>query len=289
VRWLSSLLFVTLLSACSATTILNATAPRQMVTRTTGLLYAPDLPNRLDIYEPAQRCPDAPVVVFFFGGGWQNGTRSMYRFVGSALASRGVVTVIPDYRLYPQVRFPTFMHDAAKAVKWTVANIGQYGGDPRHIFLMGHSAGAQIATLLALNTSYLQTSDTDPHVVAGVIGLSGPYDFLPLTDPSLKAIFGAPDTWRLSQPVNFVSTSSPPMLLASGTADQTVLPRNTASLAEKLRQDGVTVEERYYAGVGHEVTIGAFASLLSFLAPSRRQVLDFIAAHHALCAMPRSS
>jgi acetyl esterase/lipase len=111
-----------LLSACSPTSVLNAIAPRESVTLTRDVAYADGARRTLDVYAPRASGAPSPVVVFFFyGGGWESGSKDMYRFVGATLAARGVMTVIPDYRLYPLVRFPAFMQDAAMAVAWTRA------------------------------------------------------------------------------------------------------------------------------------------------------------------------
>jgi acetyl esterase/lipase len=275
-------LLVTLsLSACSPVGILNAMAPRAGVVAHQDISYAPGPRHALDIYVPATLRADTPVVVFFSGGSWTSGDRRMYRFVGTALAAQGVVMVIPNYRLFPEVRFPAFMQDAAATVAWTRAHSASYGGDKNRLFLMGHSAGAQIATLLALDGGYLRADGVDPRDLAGVIGLAGPYDFLPLHDEELKLIFGPEQyRWR-SQPINFVTPQAPPMFLAAGTADATVDPGNTRRLAARLRLDGVPVEEKLYPNVGHRVLIGAIAPLLTFLTPVRRDTLQFIAAHGA--------
>jgi acetyl esterase/lipase len=268
-----------LLAACSPVDLLNATAPRAGVVTGTDIAYGSGAGHELDIYAPAQPAEKAPVVVFFYGGGWQDGSRGMYRFVGTALARNGIVAVIPDYRHYPQARFPGFVEDGAKAVAWTRAHAQRYGGDPGRLFLMGHSAGAQIATLIALDGHYLRAAGVDPHAIAGVIGLSGPYDFLPLRSATLKAIFGPESAWPCSQPINFVTPGAPPALLAAGSADRTVDPGNTTRLAARLRQAGDEVEEHLYPGIGHELMIGAFAWPLAFTVPIRRDVLRFIAAH----------
>jgi acetyl esterase/lipase len=265
-----------LLAACSPAGLLNAVTPGTPVAE--GVAYAEGPRFRADVYAPGARCAGAPVVLFFYGGGWEAGERGMYRFLGGALAARGVVTIIPDYRIWPEAGFPAFMTDAAAALAWARAHAAEYGGDPDRLFLMGHSAGAQIATLLALDTRYQRQAGIGPGAVAGVIGISGPYDFLPLTSPTLKAIFGPEERWPESQPINFVTPQAPPMLLATGTGDETVDPGNTTRLAARLRQAGVPVEERRYEGVGHSTTAGAFAGILSFLAPVRRDALDFIAA-----------
>lgn len=268
-----------LLAGCSPVSILNLTAPRTGITTSINIAYAPGPDHALDIYAPSQPCTKAPVVVFFHGGGWESGSRSTYRFVGATLAARGVVAVIPDYRLYPAVRFPGFMQDAAGAVAWTRDHIAQYGGDPNRLFLMGHSAGGQIATLLALDGSYLRREGVNPRHITGVVGLAGPYDFLPLRSETLKAIFGPETDWPRSQPINYVTSAAPPMLLAAGTSDDTVDPGNTTRLAARLRQNGVAVDEHLYRGLGHKLLIGAFASPLASFAPVRRDTLRFIADH----------
>lgn len=273
-----------LLTACSPVSILNLTAPRAGVVRTADIAYAPGPDHALDIYAPSHPCANAPVVVFFYGGGWESGSRSMYRFVGATLAARGVVTVIPDYRLYPAVRFPGFMQDAAEAVGWTRDHIAQYGGDPNRLFLMGHSAGGQIATLLALDGSYMRAEGVDPRHIVGVVGLAGPYDFLPLRSDTLKAIFGPEADWPRSQPINYVTPHAPPMLLAAGADDDTVDPGNTMRLAGRLRQNGVAVDEHLYRGLGHKLLIGAFASPLASIAPVRDDTLRFIAEHGDLAS-----
>jgi acetyl esterase/lipase len=270
-----------LLSACSPVATLNALAPRDGVTVARDIAYAPQPRHALDIYAPAHAARPAPVIVFFYGGNWDSGSKAIYRFVGATLAARGVVTVIPDYRLYPQVKFPGFMQDAAAAFAWTRAHIASYGGDPHRMFVMGHSAGGQIAALLALDGSYLEADGASPRDICGAIGLAGPYDFLPLHSDELKDIFGPePQRWR-SQPINFVTPHAPPMLLLAGTADRTVDPGNTLRLAAKLRAAGVSVHDRLYTNVGHKALIGAMARPLGFIAPVRRAVLGFVRAHEA--------
>lgn len=254
-------------------------APRDSVTLTRDIAYADGARHTLDVYAPRASAAPPPVMVFFYGGGWEAGSKDMYRFVGATLAARGVMTVIPDYRLYPQVRFPAFMQDAAEAVAWTRANAVRFGGDPDRLFLMGHSAGGQIAALLALDGSYLQADGMSPSEVCGVIGLAGPYDFLPLHSDTLKAIFG-PETERpRSQPINYVSPLAPPMLLLAGQDDDTVDPGNTVRLAARLRDVGRPVDDTLYPGVGHETLIASFSGPLTFLAPAREATLRFIAAH----------
>jgi acetyl esterase/lipase len=267
-----------LVAACSPTGVLNALAPRDGITITRDVSYEDGPRHTLDVYAPPPSNTPAPVVVFFYGGNWDSGSKAMYRFVGSAMAARGILTVIPDYRLFPQVRFPAFMEDAAAAVAWTRANVAQFGGNAHRLFFMGHSAGAQIATLLALDPSYLQAVGLSTHDVCGVIGLAGPYDFLPLHDDELKVIFGPESERPRSQPINYASPQAPPMLLLAGHDDDTVDPGNTLRLAAKLRAAGASVQDALYFGVGHKTLIAAFARPLGFLAPAREAAVHFIEA-----------
>lgn len=295
-RLFSAMALLALLSACSTVDLLNATAPRDGVGVRTSIAYGEGPRRKLDVYAPvvskdaqAALVPGAqaamgetapkPIVVFFYGGGWTAGSRNIYHFLGSALAARGVAVVVPDYRLYPEIKFPGYMHDAAAAVAWARANAASFGGNPNKIFLMGHSAGAQIATLLALNGEYLGAVGMTPKDIAGVIGISGPYDFLPLTNPVYKDLFGPEKNWPLSQPVTFVTPGAPPVLLMTGTTDKIVWPRNTHRLAARLRESDNDVTVKLYPSVGHMTIMGAFSWPMAFLAPVRRDVLDFIAVH----------
>jgi acetyl esterase/lipase len=272
------LLTVLLLHFCSPIMALNAMAPRDGITVTQGIAYAEGPRHELDVFRPTHGAMSAPTVVFFYGGGWETGDRAMYRFVGAALAARGVVVVIPDYRLHPAVQFPAFMDDAAAAVAWVHANAARFGGDPHRLFLMGHSAGAQIATLLALDPEYLRAAGLAPERdVCGVIGLAGLYDFLPAASDGVKAVFGPEAAWPRSQPINYVTPQAPKMLLLAGQSDRTVDPSNTLRLAARLRAAGDSVQAELDPGISHRAIIAAFSDLLSFLAPVREQTLSFIA------------
>ncbi len=263
--------------------MLNVLAPRNGVAARQAVAYGPGPRRMLDVYAPAGPASRSahPVVVFIYGGGWIAGDRSAYRFFGASLAARGVVVVVPDYRLHPEVKFPAFVEDAAAALAWTKAHIADYGGDARNIFVMGHSAGGQIAALLAFDPQYLAAVGMTPAMLSGFIGLAGAYDFLPLTDPVHDIIFGPADRLWRSQPINFVTEAAPPAFLATGPNDKTVLPRNSFRLADRLRELGRPVTLNVYPHVGHATLLGAFAVQLGFLAPVRKDVLAFIAAHPA--------
>jgi acetyl esterase/lipase len=275
-------LVVVLLHLFSPIAVLNAIAPTNGITQTRAVSFGTGPRRLLDIYAPRRGPTPAPVIVFFYGGGWETGAKEMYRFVGAGMAALGVIVVIPDYRLYPEVRFPEFMDDPAAAVAWTLRNAERLGGDPHRLFLMGHSAGGQIATLLALDPRYLHAVGVSPdRDLCGVIGLAAPYDFLPPANAEIAAILGQEADWPRSQPINFVTPEAPPMLLLAGRDDRTVDPGNTLRLAARLRGAGVPVTAVLYPQVGHTALIAALSGALAFLAPARAAALSFVSAHGA--------
>lgn len=218
--------------------------------RIDGAAYGRDPRQRLDVYAPTDAGAPLPVVIFFYGGGWNSGYRGGYAFAARAIAARGFVVVVPDYRLVPQVRFPAFVQDGAAAVRWTVDHVAASGGDPKRIAVAGHSAGAHIAMMLALDGRFIAAAGA-PGAIKAVVGLAGPYDFLPFDQPSAVAAFaGTPDP-KTTQPINFVRADAPPVLLLTGDADDVVRPRNSRALAAALRLKGAVVEEKEYPGVGH--------------------------------------
>lgn len=238
--------------------------------------YAPDLGLALDVYRPESApARPAPVVVFFYGGNWQRGTREQYRFVGRQLARHGVLTIVADYRTWPRAGFPAFVEDGAKAVAWAHANAARLGGDPERVHVAGHSAGAQIAALIATDARYLEPHGLAPGTLAGMIGLAGPYNF-DITGQYVP-IFGPPAQWPRAQAVNFVDGDEPPFLLVHGIDDEVVEPRDSRELAQRLRDAGVRVELIMLDDGGH-------AAPLAGLYDTAREplvlpaILDFIRA-----------
>jgi acetyl esterase/lipase len=259
-------------------TVLNAIASVGHYEMRSGIPYAEGDRQTLDVYLPSKSDKPAPVVVFFYGGSWDQGDKSIYRFVGAALATRGFIAIIPDYRLYPEVRFPGFLEDGAKAVGWAHSQAAALGGDPGQIFLMGHSAGAHIAAMLTFDPQWLAAVGLDPsRNIKAMIGLAGPYDFLPLHSERLKDIFGPEDRLAATQPINFVTANAPPVFLGAAEEDSFVKPRNTARLADRIVQKGgpqPTV--KFYPHVNHLTLIGAFSLPLRWLAPVLYDITEFI-------------
>ena len=230
----------------------------------------------LDVYSP-RAATMAPVVVFFYGGSWEDGKRRWYRYVGDALASSGIVTIIPDYRKFPDVRFPAFMHDAARATAWAHEHAGEFGGDRERLFVMGHSAGGQIAALLAADGRYLADVGMQPRDLGGMIGIAGAYTFLPFVDDEAQ-IFGNDARGRYdSQPINFVSGDEPPMLLLQGSDDDEVPRHNAEAMAERAQAMDGTALLKLYPGVGHSSILLSLARGHASPIPVRKDIVDFIA------------
>ncbi|MEO5701926.1 MAG: alpha/beta hydrolase [Casimicrobiaceae bacterium] len=268
-----------LVAACSPLNVLNGLATADGSHRVGSLTYGDHPRHGLDVYAPDDGAAlPAPVIVFFYGGNWNSGDRRDYGFVGEALAGQGFVVVIPDYRLYPEVRFPGFLQDGARAVRWTVDHIGEWGGDPRRVVLMGHSAGAYNAAMLALDRQWLAGAGVAPGTIRALVGLAGPYDFLPLQSPITRGVFGYPDTPISTQPIQFASAAAPPALLVTGETDGVVDPGNSSRLAMALRTRGAQAAVITYPGLGHRLLVGALATPLGFLAPVRDDVATFVKA-----------
>jgi len=271
------------IAGCSVGALLDALTPGGGSQRIVDEAYGDDSRQRLDVFLPAS-AGRWPVVMFFFGGSWNGGSRETYRFVGEALAARGCLVVIPDYRVYPQVRYPAFLEDCAAATGWTMRNLERFGGDPARLILSGHSAGAYNAAMLALDPRWLDAPgargpSSRPRPAAW-IGLAGPYDFLPIGNPDARPVFFHPDYPPGTQPIDYAGVGSPPSFLAAADDDSLVDPdRNTGQLAAKLRANGVEVEEHRYAGVGHTSLIGAFAGPLRWKAPILQDMVSFIERH----------
>jgi acetyl esterase/lipase len=235
--------------------------------------------QRLNIWKPTGNSADAPVLVFFYGGSWNSGERDLYDFAGRAFASQGFVTVIPDYRLVPEVRFPAFVKDAAAAVAWTRANIARHGGNPGSIAIAGHSAGAHIAAMVAFDRQWLAKTGAPDGTIRAFVGLSGPYDFLPFTSDASKAAFGHEPDPRVTQPIAFAHADAPPALLLTGSVDTTVNPRNSRALAKRLETLAVPHELKIYAGLDHTDPVKALARPFRGEAPILTDIAGFIRTH----------
>lgn len=247
------LLSVAAVAGCSSILFagLNGLSAGADLAESRGIVFDRNLDLKLDIYRPKD-ASNAPVVVFYYGGRWEFGKREDYRWFGEALARHGFVAILPDYRKYPQVKFDGFMTDAANALAWSFEHAAEYGGDPDELFVMGHSAGAHLALMLASNAKWMAPHQIKPTQIAGAVGLAGPYNFLPLTEDDMIGMFGStPEQQARSQPINFVDGDEPPMLLLHGADDTTVWPKNSTTLAQAVNAKGGHAQVIIYPGVTH--------------------------------------
>lgn len=265
-------------AACTPTLgAFNALAPRDggVSVAARDVAYGEGPRRRLDVYTPASAQGPLPVIVFIYGGSWDSGRKEEYAFAGAAFASRGFVTVIPDYRLVPEVRFPGFLEDCAAAVRWVADHAVEYGGDPSRIVIVGHSAGAYNAVMLAMDPTYLMNAGVEASRVSGVVGIAGPYDFLPFDVDATRNAFGEAEDINLTQPVHFASVAAPPLLLLWGEDDTTVGPRNINNLAFVQRSVGARIETKVYPGVNHIDIMLALSRPLRGRAPTLNDVTEF--------------
>lgn len=281
-------LLLGILSGCSGLASLNAVLLDQDYPIVSGIAYGSHARQKLDIHMPTGPKDGAarPVILFFYGGAWKNGDRDDYRFVGEALVRRGYIVVVPDYRLYPEVRFPAFVEDGAKAAAWVRGNIAAKGGDPDRIYLAGHSAGAHLAALLAYDRRYLEADTVPQAAIAGLIGLAGPYAFDPAAYRSTRPVFASAGQIEDTQPIRFVTSEAPPALLLHGEADGTVLPVNARELAETLEENGVPVRLVTYPETGHIALLLAFYPALAGNIDLPAEIGRMIGGHESAQARP---
>lgn len=234
----------------------------------------------LDIWTP-ETSPDVylPVVVFWYGGGWAKGDRTSYAFAGRALARAGFVVVVPDYRKVPDVHFPAFLDDGVEALTWVRDNAREYGGDPGKVAVMGHSAGAYQAVMLALDDKRLTAAGVDPGIIKAGVGLSGPYDFYPFDSPRSIAAFSEWPQPAETQPITFARADAPPLLLVTSEGDETVRPKNANNLAAKLRGLGAPVQVKNYGPLDHEEVVMALSVPFRSKGPVLADSAAFLKAH----------
>jgi acetyl esterase/lipase len=265
------------LAACSPLSVVNTLLPSEAGAElgARDVAYGRDPRQRLDVYVPQSATGNSPVMMFIYGGSWNSGAKTDYAFVGRAFAARGFVTVVPDYRLVPQVRFPDFLQDCAAALRWVQDNAAAHGGSARRVHVSGHSAGAYNAMMIALDRRYARRAGVNAGLVKSVSGLAGPYDFLPLDNRTTIRTFGGYPRLAETQPVNFASRAAPRVFLATGDADTTVLPRNTYALGSRLKAAGARVEVKTYPGVGHPGILLALGTSFRGNAPVLDDIVRF--------------
>ncbi len=263
-----------LISACSPLKMVNAIAPDDGIDAITGLAYGQNPRQKLDLYRPAQADGLLPTVLFLYGGSWKRGSRDSYAFVGRALARHGFLVAVADYRTYPDVTFPAFVHDGAMAVAWLYEHAPKHGGKSDGIHMIGHSAGAHIAALIAVQPEYLRAEGLSRDILGRWIGLAGPYAFYPSQVRSVRAIFEKTREDD-ARPVTQVVSGAPAALLLHGKDDRTVDPFNSDEMAASLRATGSEGHAHLYSGVGHATLVLSLAEPFTAIAPTLKDSVRF--------------
>lgn len=267
-----------LAAACSPLALLNGLGPRDGGVRRVakGLRYGPDARQTMDVFTPTAPAESPrPMLVFFYGGGWDSGSREVYGWAAQALAAQGFVVFVPDYRIVPEVHFPAFIQDAAAATAEAGKLAAQYGGDPARLGVIGHSAGAHLAMMIALDRRYMAGVEA-PGLIRAAAGLAGPYDFLPFDVPASINAFGRVADPTLTQPVSFVRADAPPLWLGHGTDDDVVHAEDTTILCDRMRAVGGRCEAKLYPGLNHADLIATFSPLFRKKAPVLADVSAFL-------------
>ena len=248
------------LSGCSPLRLLNNLSQENENVAVLHERYGESDRQQFDLFMPKSVLPDSPIVVFFYGGSWKRGEKEKYGFVGHTLSSRGYITVIPDYRLYPEVRFPAFIEDGAEVLAWLQNNLDQAKNG---IVVIGHSAGAHTAALLTLDGSYVEKTGQPQNIIRGMIGLAGPYGFNPLKYRSTRPIFTGTEPIDKARPVTFACAATAPLLLLHGGSDTVVIPENSKELQQRVEKCGGAVEYIELAETGHfAIVLGLSSSFL---------------------------
>ncbi len=260
----------------SPAVMLNLTVPRSTYRVKRDIAYGEGPRHRFDLYLPKLPRGPAPVVLFFYGGAFRAGRKSEYRVVGEALATKGIIVAVADYRIYPDARFPDFLEDGARALAAVHAGVAEFGGDPNRIFVAGHSAGAYITAMLAANPAYIRTAGGDPSFIRGAIAIAGRFHEFPMGgDAIFREIFKGPARTE-TRPATYIDGARPPMLLAAGSAESPEVLESHRLLAAHLREHGSQVEERIYPGVGHMGIMLALAPGFRGRAPLREDIARFV-------------
>lgn len=266
--------------------LMNAVAGSNTIKRHAGLRYANDQRHDLDLYVPNQVDQSKPVIVFVYGGAWDSGHKDHYKFAGAEFAKLGYVTAVPNYRLYPDAKFPHFIEDVAQACASLPDHLSRLGIDVAcpngnlPLVLIGHSAGAHTVCMLNTEPKYLTNAKARVALKA-CIGMAGPYD-LPLDDPLVIGKFDGVTLHDISEqhvdeghkhnrhdanPINLATTEMAQTLLMHGRADETVGLYHLERFAQRLDALGVEHQTIIYDKVPHRHMVGGLSKLFHFMNP----------------------
>jgi acetyl esterase/lipase len=208
---------------------------------------------KLDVFRVKGGEP-APVLVFIHGGYWNSGHRKLYASFAKTFNSAGFVTVLVDYRLFPEVMYPVFVDDCVNALNWTMEHIAEYGGDPERIFVAGSSAGSHIAAMILLDDEFRNSLAFDPMKIRGALLTSSPFDFEKdnlLDEDILHEVMGSEENYNDAQPIKHIRKDVPPILIINGDRDPLTSEAQAARFAHKMKEIGAPVTYLMIPGGDH--------------------------------------
>jgi acetyl esterase/lipase len=265
-------------AACAPVKILNAITPSASFEKDKNVSYGPFDRQKLDIYRAETSKPASPLLVFVHGGSWDSGSKDLYKFLAEGFTSEGYDVVVPNYRLYPEVKYPAFVEDTAKAIAFTAEKFPD-----RPLVVMGHSAGGY-NMLMAMMRPNFYPSDAPPacRSVAGLVSLAGPTGIIALgSEPYItmfpERMFGS------DAPMNNVKLRAgsaapqlPPVFFGHGLKDTTVYPQNSEKLAAKIIAAGGAAVVKTYEGLGHTDVVKVLSRHFDDDAELKADILTFI-------------
>lgn len=268
-----SLASTLLLASCSGVSFLNTITPSGSYKLARDVSYTEGARQALDIYAPDVPKANAPVVMFVHGGSWDEGDKKVYKFIGEAFASEGYITVIPNYRLYPEAVYPDFINDTAAAIAFTAKRFD------RPVIVIGHSAGAYNAMMVTVDPNYLKAQGREVcTIIAGTVGLAGPYGAFPLTEEPYITIFPNKHMGD-DAPVQMKLGPTPPLFLPIGDKDTTVSDLHGRELAKKMTARGGKAEFKLYPGLNHTDMAKVLSKYFDDDSTLKADILGFIEAN----------
>lgn len=252
----------------------DTAATRERLPHHLDLAYGQHPKQRLDLYRPRKDTDNAPVFLFLHGGGFQEGDRAQYGFVASSLATRGVITAVASYRLANQGHsYPAQSDDARDAVSWLHENVAEYGGNPRALYVGGHSAGAILAADLGADRGWLESRGIPPDSLRGIVPISGTYDLRPPERPGyVDAYAPTPESRQLASPILHIDDPAPIAVVAVGSREPQIIEPSEA-FAEALSTRGVHASFIRLEDQAHDGTV---LSLADESGPLFRRILDMM-------------
>lgn len=250
------------------------------VVKNKNIVYYAERNLKLDVYSPKKVDKPKEVLVFMHGGNWVRGKKSIYPFLGKGFAKKNIVTVIVNYRLSPKGTNDSMATNAALAVKWVKENISLYNGDTNHIFISGHSAGAQLAALIATDNTYFKKLNMQ-NPIKGTI-LIDPFGLDMYTylthyhgrDSLYYPVFSNnPETWKKATPSFYFNKEMPPFLILLGTKTNDVIIKGSYDFLKALQPYQPNTKLILVKGKRH---VGMIFQFLNRRVKSYKDIIDFI-------------